>query len=138
MRDSGILSVATSARSLAVTADDKSFLLLTAVPCLAAIGVGCFAVSVDLHNDEVQAAVLVLLVGGFLIGAIWPAGAWRWALILGVSILVGDNAAPRLGMSAGPVEPMNWGTVIAMVPAFIGTYLGVGVRALISPSVSRP
>lgn len=106
------------------------------IPLALSVAIGAFAVSVDLHNDEVQAAVLVLVVGGFLIGAIWPAGAWRWALVLGLSIFVGDNAAPRLGLVALPVQPMNWGTLIAIVPAFIGTFVGVGVRSLLAASTA--
>ena len=106
-----------------------SFLTRTLIPLAIAVVIACVAVSVDLHNDEVQAAVLVLLLGGFVVGAIWPGGAWRWALVLGLSIFVGDNAAPRLGLVALPVHPMNWGTLIAIVPAFIGTYVGVGVRS---------
>ncbi len=109
----------------------------TLIPSALAVAVGCFAVSVDLHNDEVQAVVLVLLVGGFILGAIWPGGAWRWALILGLSILIGDNGAPRLGLARGPAQPVNWGTLIALIPAFIGTYVGVGVRKMISESVAN-
>jgi hypothetical protein len=112
----------------------NSFLTRTLIPLAIAVAIGCLAVSVDLHNDEVQAAVLLLLVGGFVVGAIWPNGAWRWALILGLSIFAGDNAAPRLGLVSLPVQPMNWGTLIAIVPAFIGTYVGVGVRGLLASS----
>jgi len=107
------------------------------LPFACAVAVACFAVSVDLHNDEVQAAALVLVAGGFVIGAIWPDHAWRWALVLGLSIFVGDNAAPRLGLVAVPVQPMNWGTLIALVPAFLGTYVGAGVRKLFGVATSN-
>ena len=106
------------------------------IPFVLAVAVGCFAVSVDLHNDEVQAAVLVLLVGGFIIGAIWPDGAWRWALILGLSIVVGDFAAPQLHWVAQDPKPVNWGALIALIPAFIGTYVGVGARSLLGAAVT--
>jgi hypothetical protein len=119
-----------------VSASAKSPLLLIALPCLVAIGFGCFAVAVDLHNDEVQAAVLALLVGGFVMGTIWPEGAWRWALILGLSIVAGDYAAPQLGLVGVPPQPINWGTLIAVIPAFIGTYVGVGVRKLLAEAVT--
>jgi hypothetical protein len=102
----------------------------TVVPFALAIAIGCFAVHVDLHNSEVQAAVLVLLVGGFLLGAAWPAGAWRWAIVLGLSIIVGDYAAPQLRLVARDPEPVNWGALLAVIPAFIGTYAGVGVRRI--------
>lgn len=115
----------------------QSFLARTIAPLATAVAIGCCAVSVDLHNDEVQAAVLILLLGGFVVGAIWPGAAWRWALVLGLSIFVGDNTAPRLGLVALPVQPMNWGTLIAIVPAFIGTFVGVGVRRLLAASSAR-
>jgi len=114
----------------------NSFLARTIVPVATAVAISCCAVSVDLHNDEVQAAVLVLLAGGFLVGTVWPRGAWRWALILGLSIFIGDNAAPRLGIVALPIQPINWGTLVALVPAFIGTYIGVGVRRLLAASTA--
>ena len=99
---------------------------------LLAFAIGAFAASVDLHNDEPQAAALVLIVGGFLIGAIWPVGAWRWAMILGLAILVGDPIGVQLGVKPPwPGTGFNVGSVIALVPAFIGTYAGVGVRALL-------
>lgn len=92
-----------------------------------------FAVSVDLHNDEVQAAVLVILVGGFLMGALAPGHAWRWALLLGSSIFLGEVVGYHLGLVHMALDPgWNYGTLVAMIPAFIGTYVGVGVRAAVS------
>jgi hypothetical protein len=103
----------------------------TILPLLLATATGAFAVSVDLHNSEVQAAVLVLVVGGFLLGLAWPGGAWRWALVLGLSILVGDTLALQLHLVARDPEPVNWTALVALIPAFIGTYAGVGVRRLL-------
>jgi hypothetical protein len=114
------------------------FLTRTILPLTCAAAVACFAVSVDLHNEEVQAAALVLVVGGFVLGAVWPGGAWRWALVLGLSIFVGDNAAPRLGLVDAAVQPMNWGRLVALAPAFLGTYAGVGMRKLMGGATSNP
>jgi hypothetical protein len=111
---------------------------LDATAWIAAIGFGGFAVHVDLHNDEVQATVLVLLIGGGLVGLLAPHRAWRWALVLGLSIVVGDYAAPQLHLIARAPEPINWGSLIALIPAFIGTYAGVGVRsAFATPAADR-
>ncbi len=99
---------------------------------IAALAVGGFAVHVDLHNDEVQAAVLVLLVGGGLLGLLAPHRAWRWALVLGLSIILGDYAAPQLHLIARAPEPINWGSLVALIPAFIGTYVGVAVRSMLA------
>ena len=114
----------------------KPALTRTLLPVAIALVLASFAVSVDLHNDEVQAAVLVLLVSGFVLGAIWPSGAWRWALILGLSIFVGDPIGVQLGAAPPwPETGINFGSLVALVPAFIGTYAGVGVRRLISSAI---
>lgn len=105
---------------------------LEAAAWVAAVGIGSFAVHVDLHNDEVQAAVLVLLVGGGILGLLAPHRAWRWALVLGLSIVVGDYAAPQLHLIAQEPGPINWGGLLALIPAFVGTYVGVGVRAALA------
>ena len=103
----------------------------TILPFALAVAFGRVAVAVDLHNDEVQATLLVLLTAGFTLGAIWPARAWRWALVLGLSIPVGDHL---LAQRPGPI---NWGTVVAVVPALIGTYIGLGVRRMIADPAGR-
>ena len=100
-------------------------------PFALAIAIAVFAVSVDLHNAEVQAAAMVIVTGGFVLGIGWPAGAWRWALILGLSIVVGDPMGVQLGIKPPwPETGFNPGSFIALVPAFIGTYAGVLVRRL--------
>lgn len=109
----------------------KSPFARTILPLLLALGFGAFAVSVDLHNDEVQAAVLVLVVSGFLLGAVWPAGAWQRALVLGLSISIGDYVAVQLHLVEHGQETFNWGALVALIPAFLGTYAGVGVRRLL-------
>ena len=107
------------------------FVKCVVLPLIAVLGIGAFAVNVDLHNDEVQAAVLVLGAGGFVIGLMCPRAAWWSALLLGLSIPVGDYFAPRIGLVNVPPAPFNSGAFLALIPAFIGVYSGVGVRALI-------
>ncbi len=103
----------------------------TVIPLIAAILFAVLAVAVDLHNAEPQAAALVLIVGGFIVGAAAPKAAWRWALILGLSIFIGDPIGVRLGINPPwPETGINYGSLVALIPAFIGTYVGVGVRAL--------
>ena len=107
----------------------RAALSRTALPLLLAAAFACFAVSVDLHNSEPQAAALVLIVGGFMLGAIWPSGAWRWALVLGFSIVIGDPIGVALGANPPwPERGFNPGGVVALIPAFLGTYAGVWVR----------
>ncbi|HEY4101109.1 MAG TPA: hypothetical protein VGM20_09555 [Gemmatimonadales bacterium] len=101
------------------------------VPSILALGIGVFAVSVDLHNDEVQATVLVLVVSSFVLGLGWPRGAWRRALILGLMIPIGDYVLPRLGLLATP-QPFNAGAFVALIPAAIGTGAGILLRRFVT------
>jgi len=93
------------------------------------VAAGLFAGWVDFHNDEVQAAVLVVLVGSGLAGLAQPAHAWRWAVIVALGIpavyLIGD------AIGATPVSPPGpnlFGTLMALIPGFIGAYAGALAR----------
>ncbi|MDQ6706130.1 MAG: hypothetical protein M3Z85_09195, partial [Acidobacteriota bacterium] len=97
----------------------------TALPAyLAAACCAIFAAYVDSHNDEVQSAVLVILTGTFALGAVFPPNAWRWALIVGLSIAA-RSAVERI---QGGAAPFNAGTFIALAPAFAGAYAGALIR----------
>ncbi len=98
-----------------------------------------FAGVVDTHNDEVQAAVLVILVGAGTLALIEPRAAWRWALLLGLSIPVTYLLVPLVDDTA-PFDIHNyWGTFVAFIPAFVGAYGGVFLRWLVErPSTPKP
>jgi hypothetical protein len=95
----------------------------------AAVAVGVFAGQVDFHNDEPQAAVLVLLVLGSMLGFARPRHAWRWGIIAALGI----PATYLIGRALGH-RPVYWpqpnicATLIAIIPALIGAYAGVLVR----------
>jgi hypothetical protein len=95
-----------------------------------AVVFGCFAVYVDGRNDEVQAAVLVLLVGGVAIGLVGTRRRWIAAVILGLSIVISHPIANvfHLGSDFAQTAP-NLGMLIALVPALIGTAVGVAIRS---------
>jgi len=95
----------------------------------AAVTVGLFAGQVDFHNDEPQAAVLVLLVPGSMPGFARPRRAWRWGIIAALGI----PATYLIGRALGH-RPVYWpqpnicATLIAIIPALIGAYAGVLAR----------
>lgn len=90
-----------------------------------ALVVGLFAGWVDFHNDEPQAAAILLVLFGAVLGFAQPRRAWRWALLIALCI----PAAYLIGSALG-YQPVSWpkpglyATLLALIPAFIGTYGG--------------
>ncbi len=101
----------------------------TIISILLALGIGFMAGWVDFLNDEPQAAVLLLVVLGGLLGLTRPGMPWLCAIIAALSI-----PAFYLTASALDFRPVSWpqpnlfATLIALIPAFIGVYGGLGVR----------
>lgn len=99
----------------------------------AAVAVGAFAGQVDFHNNEPQAAVLVLLVLGSMLGFARPRHAWRWGIIAALGI----PATYLIGRALG-YKPVYWpkpnicATLIAIIPALTGAYAGVLVRKVLT------
>lgn len=99
---------------------------------------GLFAWWIDSRNDEPQAAVLVILVVTFVVGFLLPKRAWLWATIVGLCLPLGY----LIGRSTGylpqiPVEPGWYASVIALIPAFIGAYVGALGRTVINTTMLK-
>lgn len=95
---------------------------------LIAVPLGLFVGYVDSRNNEVQAAVLLIGVFSFLFGLVVPRRAWRWALAVGGSIPAYYLGGQILGVHLPPMEPNDWASLIALVPALLGAYAGSFVR----------
>lgn len=80
---------------------------------------------VDLGASEVQAPVFVLMSICFLFGASFPRRAWAWALLIGSAIPLAELGADALSRG-----PLNGGSFIAFVPAFVAAYCGVAARRI--------
>lgn len=99
---------------------------------LTALVVGSLAFYVDLHNDEVQPAALILLVGSAAIGAVWPKWSWVAGIVAGLCILGGHVAFRALGgVPRFPIEPNPYGALVAVIPATIGALIGAGLRVML-------
>ena len=96
---------------------------------LLAVLFGCLAIYVDDHNDEVQAAVLVLLVGGVALGLLGTRARWIAAIVLGLSIILSHVVAHalHLGTEFAQSAP-NAGMLLPLIPALLGTAVGVALR----------
>lgn len=96
-----------------------------------ALAGGIFAWWVDSRNDEPQAAVLVILVVTFTLGFLLPRRAWLWALIVGICLPGGYLLARTLGyLPSAPLEPGWYAASLALIPGFIGAYLGALARVI--------
>ena len=102
---------------------NKRLILMYALALLVAIATGY----IDTHSktDDNLPMVLIMLVSTFFFGLAHPQRAWQWAFIIGLGV----PAAHLIGLLFGyrppyPVQPNVLVTFIALVPAFIGAYLG--------------
>ena len=100
------------------------------VALLLALVAGIFAGYTDLHNDEVQAAVLVIVVSAFLLAAAVP----RRALVIGAVIGLCVPAAHLYAIMtrlALPYETSFPWTFLALVPALVAAASGAAARRLV-------
>jgi hypothetical protein len=101
---------------------------------------------VDLTASEIQAVVLILLVGGFILGALATKRAWVVALLIGLAVPVAEAIALIVGFEPAGIAHSRavrpdanitygaanlWESFIALIPAFVGTYTGVIIRYII-------
>ncbi|HSB65305.1 MAG TPA: hypothetical protein VLD65_01930 [Anaerolineales bacterium] len=98
-----------------------------------AIIAAAFAGWVDFNNDEPQAAVLVILVTTALLGWLFPVRAWLWAIIVGLGLPSMYLILRTLGYHPfSPPSPGWYASLLALIPAFIGSYAGALGRVVIN------
>jgi hypothetical protein len=94
-----------------------------------AISLGVWIGLVDYRSNEVQNAVLLIVLSTFFFGLIMPRGAWVRAVIIGLGVPAIHYIADWNGLKPPySVEPGIYASFLALIPAVIGTYLGVLVR----------
>ncbi len=92
-----------------------------------------FAGWVDFHNDEPQAAVLLILVITALLGFILPRYAWLWAILVALGIPAMYFVLTALGYQPiSPPSPGWYASLLALIPAFIGAYAGALGRVILN------
>jgi hypothetical protein len=91
--------------------------------------VGVLVGLMDVRATEVQMAILLLLGFGFFAGFNQPRRAWRWGLLLGVWVPLFAFIAVGVGLTQWHMQA-QLGSIMALVPAFLGTYAGVLIKKL--------
>jgi hypothetical protein len=83
----------------------------------------------DLHADEVQGIVLLLITFSAIVGMYLPRLAWLTGLLLGSSVFAAHGLLSILGYAQPyPVEPNLFAAFLALIPAFIGAFAGAFIR----------
>jgi hypothetical protein len=93
--------------------------------------------AIDYTASEVQATLLVLLPIAFCCGFAAERPAWRCAVLLGLAI----PAAHLMGHAINIRPPYHdhvIASLLALIPAFLATYSGAGLRWLAGKSLRRP
>jgi hypothetical protein len=113
-------------------------MLTKTVLVLVTLALGTLVGYTDLRAEEVQPAVLLLLSFGVLMGAAYPEGAWRRALMLGLSVPLAHVISHYTGRALPYPVPRFADTFLALIPAFIGSYIGVALRRVVAPAKEQP
>lgn len=110
----------------------------TFVFILLSILLGAISGFVDIKASEVQPAALLIIIFTCFLGFIQPRNAWVSAIIIGSSILAAHLISPFWGLYPDyPVEPGVWATAIALIPAFLGAYIGAAAGWALTSTRSK-
>ena len=92
----------------------------------------------DLRDDEVQLAVIRLILGGALLGFARPRTWWFWSFALAAWIPAEPLLASLFRIEfAREADPGRW--YLPLIPALLGGFLGRSVARGVSPeSEARP
>lgn len=104
--------------------------MLTKLVVVLTVAFGTLTGFVDLHVTEVQLTAFLLTSFSCLLGAVHPVGAWRRALMLGLSVPLAHVVASVTGATLPYTADDPAATILFVVPALLGSYLGVGMRRL--------
>jgi hypothetical protein len=104
---------------------------------LLTVAAGVIAGVTDLRSTDVQGPVGVLFAAAFFLAAWHPDGAWRRGLMLGLSVPLAHLVAHLTGQTLPYSVENPITTLLAVVPAMLGTVVGVGVSRLRQPESPR-
>ena len=105
---------------------------------LLTMAVGVVAGVSDLRSTEVQGSVGVLFAAGFVLAAWHPDGAWRRGLMLGMSVPLAHLVSQLTGHALPYTVEHPIATLLAVVPAMLGTLVGMAVSRLRTSDVETP
>ena len=89
-----------------------------------ALAFGVLLGYLDVNSKEVQLPMFCLLLFSFTLGALQPTGAWRWGILIGLSVPVAHYIG--LAVNYRAIEPLRYPFTLAVlvIPALIASYAG--------------
>jgi hypothetical protein len=87
----------------------------------------------DLRSQELQTPAALLFSAAFVLAAWQPDGAWRRGMVLGLSVPLAHAVAHVTGTTLPYTISNPMLTIAAIVPAMMGTGIGMGVSRLRHP-----
>jgi hypothetical protein len=102
-----------------------------------AIVIGLGIGYLDLYTTEVTVTIVALLLAGFVLGLLQPKAAWRWAVLLTLGLPIMEIVGQQLSLHTAELIHLDPRvTLVALVFALIGSYVGVVVRWLVATFTS--
>ncbi len=83
---------------------------------ITAVVLAACTAALDVVIHDTSTSLVAILFAAMVMGYLAPQRAWRWGLLIGLSLPLSHLAARRGGELAG---------VMAFVPSFVGAYLGM-------------
>ncbi len=89
---------------------------------IVAVVLAAGAAALDVVVRDTSTSLVAILLAAMVMGYLAPQRAWRWGLLIGVSLPLSHLVARRSGELAG---------VMAFVPSFVGAYLGMFLEKMV-------
>lgn len=94
---------------------------------------------VNLNASEVQAPMGCLLLFSFIAGLLQPKAAWRWALLIGLSVPMSYFIGFAVNYKVVDPPRLPITLVVLVIPALVAVYLGALLhRGLAHPAINTP
>jgi hypothetical protein len=92
-----------------------------------AVLLGMAAGLLQITIGDLLVVTIFVVISTLVLGYLRPPSAWRWALVVGIFVPLFQLAAYLL-VTQRPYRAQVWGSLLGLVTAVAGAYLGVFAR----------
>ncbi len=106
-----------------------------AIAWITTIALAAVTAWLDLLIHDISISLVIVLAAAMLVGTIWRERAWRWAIVIGLSIPVPHLIRDTL-VHHDPLAP-SLALVASFIPSFVGAYMGAFLNKMVSALFGR-